>query len=224
MYVQLDGASQNKSQALFHYLGFLVHAGVFDVVRIGFLVSGHTHDIIDQFLSVISAYLRRNDVWSAQEFLRRIPFAYHSMKEALYERKKKKDMERKEAENEKENTGVESDEEEEMEEEDIEEKIDALIDEIEAVEKEKEARKIIRASRDLDVGIACQAEELEKVADWRLWLQPVTEKVEDIRDYYQFRFDKGISHDNKPCVMMRKRHLALYDRLSTDAKWPQKLR
>jgi hypothetical protein len=64
LFLQFDNASNNKGQCMFHYCAWLVHWGVFESIRIGFMIPGHTHDIVDQLFSRISLYLRRVDVWT----------------------------------------------------------------------------------------------------------------------------------------------------------------
>lgn len=59
LYLQLDNCKENKNKVLFGFLSDLVERGVFDAVQVGFLMIGHTHEDIDQFLSVISAWLKK---------------------------------------------------------------------------------------------------------------------------------------------------------------------
>ena len=59
LYLQLDNCSDNKNKVLFGFLADLVDRLVFDKVHVGFLMVGHTHEDIDQFFSIISAWLKR---------------------------------------------------------------------------------------------------------------------------------------------------------------------
>ena len=59
LYLQLDNCSENKNKVLFGFLSDLVGRGVFEEIHTGFLMVGHTHEDIDQFFSVISAWLRK---------------------------------------------------------------------------------------------------------------------------------------------------------------------
>ena len=61
LYLQLDNCSENKNKVLFGFLADLVDRQVFDKFHVGFLMVGHTytHEDIDQFFSVISAWLKR---------------------------------------------------------------------------------------------------------------------------------------------------------------------
>jgi hypothetical protein len=51
LYIQLDNVGTNKSKLMFIYLSWLVATGVFDKIKVGFLIVGHTHEFIDQFFS-----------------------------------------------------------------------------------------------------------------------------------------------------------------------------
>ena len=76
LYLQADNGSPNKSNAFFHYLGWLKHAGIFDKIRVSYMMVGHTHDIVDQVFSRISWGLKRRDCLSVQEYLQRLPEFY----------------------------------------------------------------------------------------------------------------------------------------------------
>ena len=52
--VQLDNASDNKSKAHLAFFAHLVEAGLFESVSLNYLLTGHTHEDIDQMFSVIS--------------------------------------------------------------------------------------------------------------------------------------------------------------------------
>ena len=66
--VQLDNCSrENKNHFLMAYLESLVALKVFDVVEVGFLPRGHTHDDIDQAFSSTSSRLRVNDAVTLDE-------------------------------------------------------------------------------------------------------------------------------------------------------------
>jgi hypothetical protein len=59
LYLQLDNVTHNKSKALFTYLSYLVDSGVFEKIKVNYLLVGHTHEIIDQVFSRYSVALRR---------------------------------------------------------------------------------------------------------------------------------------------------------------------
>lgn len=62
IFIQLDNCSrENKNHFLLSYLESLVALKVFDVVEVGFLPIGHTHEDIDQTFSSTSSRLRVND-------------------------------------------------------------------------------------------------------------------------------------------------------------------
>jgi hypothetical protein len=65
LYLQLDNTSrENKNQIVFGYLSMLVQLGIFQKVKIDFLLVGHTHDHIDQMFSHFSVTLKRKNVGS----------------------------------------------------------------------------------------------------------------------------------------------------------------
>jgi hypothetical protein len=51
LYLQLDNVNSNKSVLMFQYLQWLVLRGVFDKIKVCYLLVGHTHEYIDQFFS-----------------------------------------------------------------------------------------------------------------------------------------------------------------------------
>ena len=55
---------ENKNNQMMKYLGFLVSHGVFDEVRMLFLLVGHTHSVIDQRFSVITRHLSTEDAYT----------------------------------------------------------------------------------------------------------------------------------------------------------------
>ena len=59
MYLQLDNASDNKSAQFLALLAYLIEKGCFDCIKLSYLIVGHTHDIIDQWFSVLSKYEKR---------------------------------------------------------------------------------------------------------------------------------------------------------------------
>ena len=76
LFLQGDNASQNKCNAFFQYCAWLVRAGIFETVRVSFMLVGHTHDIVDQVFSRITTALRSKDCLSVQEYMERVPKAY----------------------------------------------------------------------------------------------------------------------------------------------------
>ena len=48
LYIQLDGASENKSFQMFGMLAMLVYMGVYRKVKVNYLIVGHTHNVLDQ--------------------------------------------------------------------------------------------------------------------------------------------------------------------------------
>ena len=56
MYLQLDNASDNKSAQFLAFLAYLIEKGCFDCIKLSYLIVGQTHDIIDQWFSVLRKY------------------------------------------------------------------------------------------------------------------------------------------------------------------------
>lgn len=60
LYVQLDNTSrENKNKFLMAYLYMLVEMKIFQKIKVGFLLVGHTHDQIDQMFSKFSSRLNK---------------------------------------------------------------------------------------------------------------------------------------------------------------------
>ena len=59
LHLQLDNASDNKSQLFLAFLAYLVQEGVFLKVKLSYLLVGHTHKDIDQYFSVISRSFKK---------------------------------------------------------------------------------------------------------------------------------------------------------------------
>ena len=57
LYLQLDNCSENKNKVLFGFISNLVSKEVFAEAHIDFLMVGHTHEVIDQFFSIIATHL-----------------------------------------------------------------------------------------------------------------------------------------------------------------------
>lgn len=63
--LQLDNCgSENKNRYVFAYLSLLVARGVFDIVQLGFLMVGHTHEDIDALFSRFSEKLRKKTTFT----------------------------------------------------------------------------------------------------------------------------------------------------------------
>ena len=76
-YLQLDNTCrENKNQVVFGYLNMLVELRVFQKVKVGFLLVGHTHDHIDQMFSRFSVTLRRKEVGSLPSLIECIKKSY----------------------------------------------------------------------------------------------------------------------------------------------------
>ena len=59
LYLQLDNASDNRSAQFLAFIAFKVEMGSFDKVKVSYLIVGHTHEIIDQWFSVIRKFVKK---------------------------------------------------------------------------------------------------------------------------------------------------------------------
>ena len=79
LYLQLDNTShENKNQIVFGYLSMLVEMGIFQKVKVGFLLVGHTHDHIDQMFSRFSVTLKKKIAGILPSFTEFIKKSIHS--------------------------------------------------------------------------------------------------------------------------------------------------
>ena len=70
--LQLDNCgSENKNRYVFAYLSLLVAKGAFDMVQLGFLMVGHTHEDIDALFSRFSEEIRTAQVFSFPHLMKR---------------------------------------------------------------------------------------------------------------------------------------------------------
>ena len=76
LYIQLDNVSHNKSFCLVGFLCVLILRGVFDKIKVSFMVKGHTHEIIDQMFSRLSVLLRKRDAITIEEMMKACEEAY----------------------------------------------------------------------------------------------------------------------------------------------------
>jgi hypothetical protein len=56
-YFSFDNCDENKNRSLFAYFAMLVELELFSVIEVYFLVVGHTHTPLDQYVSVLGRYL-----------------------------------------------------------------------------------------------------------------------------------------------------------------------
>jgi hypothetical protein len=77
LYLQLDNTScENKNEIVFGYLSVLFEMGIFQKVKAGFLLVGHTHDHFDQMFSRFSVTLKRKNVGSLPSLIECIKKEY----------------------------------------------------------------------------------------------------------------------------------------------------
>ena len=76
MYLQLDGASQNKCKTVMAFCAWLVKQGMFRQIKLSFLLVGHTHEDVDQCFCVISKHLRQFPVYTVEDLKREVLAAF----------------------------------------------------------------------------------------------------------------------------------------------------
>ena len=75
--MQLDNTSrENKNSIVFGYLSMLVERRVFKIIKVNFLLVGHTHDHIHQMFIRLSKKLARCDAFTLPTLERLITEAY----------------------------------------------------------------------------------------------------------------------------------------------------
>ena len=66
-FIQVDNCSENKSKTFLGLADKLVEDGMFESVQINYLMVGHTHEDIDQWFSVFSKAIHREDIWTVSQ-------------------------------------------------------------------------------------------------------------------------------------------------------------
>ena len=59
LYLQLDNGPDQKSRQFLAFIAYLVESGVFQKIKVSYLIVGHTHEDVDQYFSCISRYIRK---------------------------------------------------------------------------------------------------------------------------------------------------------------------
>ena len=68
--LQMDNClGNNKNHFVFAFLSLLTTMRVFEIVEVGFLPVGHTHEDIDGMYGILSAKLMRKDIFSLPEIM-----------------------------------------------------------------------------------------------------------------------------------------------------------
>lgn len=85
LYVQLDNTSrENKNKYMMAYFNMLVEKGIFEKVKIGFLLVGHTHDQIDQMFSRFSTKLNKQRAFRLESLEEIIMDSYKPKPEIVF--------------------------------------------------------------------------------------------------------------------------------------------
>ena len=70
LYLQMDNcARENKNKCFFSFCSLLVELSIFRMIKVSFLMVGHTHDDVDQMFSRYSAYLGRSDSFTMDSLM-----------------------------------------------------------------------------------------------------------------------------------------------------------
>ena len=67
LFIQVDNCSENKSKTLLALADKLVKDGMFETVQLNYLMVGHTHEDIDQWFSVFSKAIAKEDIWTVDQ-------------------------------------------------------------------------------------------------------------------------------------------------------------
>ncbi len=85
LYVQLDNTSrENKNKYTMAYFYMLVERGIFQKIKIGFLLVGHTHDQIDQMFSRFSLKLNKQRAFRLESLEEIIMDSYKPKPEIVF--------------------------------------------------------------------------------------------------------------------------------------------
>jgi len=85
LYLQLDNTSQeNKNKYVMAYLNMLVEKGIFEKIKVGFLLVGHTHDQIDQMFSRFSTKLNKQRAFRLESLKEIIADSYKPKPEIVF--------------------------------------------------------------------------------------------------------------------------------------------
>ena len=72
LYIQVDGGTENMNRFFLAYCDRLVAFGLFEKVKVNFLMVGHTHEDIDQIFSVVSGTLKKEKCLSLDQMMDRL--------------------------------------------------------------------------------------------------------------------------------------------------------
>ena len=76
----MDGASDNKNAAFLQFMAYIVRTGLADIIKVSFLLVGHTHIDIDQKFVPITRELRKSIVISIHDLVDAAHAAYKTDK------------------------------------------------------------------------------------------------------------------------------------------------
>jgi len=76
---------ENKNQFVFAFCSWLVAHGLFQEIRLSFLITGHTHEDIDRYFAKISQRLRQFGARTMNELIQVIQDCYESLEVDIVE-------------------------------------------------------------------------------------------------------------------------------------------
>lgn len=78
LYIQSDNGPDMKSKQFIAFCAYLVEKGVFEKVKLSYLIVGHTHEDIDQYFSCISRYIKKTlkTILTVAEFVKALSSAF----------------------------------------------------------------------------------------------------------------------------------------------------
>jgi len=76
LFIQVDGASDNRALVVFMFCELLIRMGMFDTIKMSFLIVGHTHNDIDQKFAPITKALRAETIKSVDDLIKAYWAAY----------------------------------------------------------------------------------------------------------------------------------------------------
>ena len=182
LFLWMDNASTNKNENLFRLCAWLVFSGTFKKVRIGFLIVGHTHDVVDRMCSRISTWLKRNNLLSIQDYVARLHEAFKTTGTPI------SDARSAELEEQPLTSSINDDVIENESDEDMTGPVHIQMYLAIGKQKVLKKRQATLERSNADDALPLVAAELTECADWDGWLQPIALPLFNITPFHQFKF------------------------------------
>jgi hypothetical protein len=211
LFLWFDNASVNKSECVFRFCAFLVFCGIFEKVRVGFLMVGHTHDIVDRMFSRISTFLQNHNIMSVQQYLQELPKAFHTA-DAVTKPKQAPLSHAADADI----MMLDNDDDDEAM---LQSEVLRYVARADASSAKQ--RQVAEEETDEAQRQPLSVLHLTSVAAWDEWLDPIACPIFNTKPFHQFKFT---FNTGKTVVNMDTRFLAEWNRLDIDSKWRSKWR